>query len=201
LRLHSLCNILSNERMCLSFTNADGPRQRSHSHVPVLQDSWPYFTVSDSRLPQPGGPGPCIYISQEQGGPVIPRGTGFPFRRLLRLAGLRWRYSNPPQHGVTMLCLIRARCIASGRTAQKTSSLNYFYFWVFTLSWPNNGWRILLSYSVMSQRYYMFVISGILYIALTTSELLWNLMKKFTVNFEIYQTELWLIMSANSMRY
>jgi hypothetical protein len=23
----------------------------------------------------------------------------FPFRRLLRLAGLRWRYSNPPPHG------------------------------------------------------------------------------------------------------
>jgi hypothetical protein len=25
----------------------------------------------------------------------------FPFRRLLRLAGLRWRYSNPPPHGKT----------------------------------------------------------------------------------------------------
>jgi hypothetical protein len=28
--------------------------------------------------------------------PVIPPGTGFFLRRLLRLAGLRWRYSNPP---------------------------------------------------------------------------------------------------------
>jgi hypothetical protein len=37
--------------------------------------------------PQPGGPGPCIYASQCQGGPVILPGTGFPFRRLLR-----WRY-------------------------------------------------------------------------------------------------------------
>jgi hypothetical protein len=36
----------------------------------------------------------------EQGGPVIPQGTGFPFRRLLRLAGLRWRYSNPPPRGL-----------------------------------------------------------------------------------------------------
>jgi hypothetical protein len=26
-------------------------------------------------------------------------GTGFRFPRLLRLAGLRWRYSNPPPHG------------------------------------------------------------------------------------------------------
>jgi hypothetical protein len=39
------------------------------------------------RLPQPGGPGPRIYIPQEQGGPVIPPGTGFPLCRLLRLAG------------------------------------------------------------------------------------------------------------------
>jgi hypothetical protein len=38
------------------------------------------------------------YFPQEQGGPVIPQGTGFPFRRLLRLAGLQWRYSNPPPH-------------------------------------------------------------------------------------------------------
>jgi hypothetical protein len=75
------------------------PRQRSHSWVRVAQDSWPYFTVSDSRLPQPGGPRPHIYIPQEQGGPVIPPGTVFSFRRLLRLARLRWRYSNPPPRG------------------------------------------------------------------------------------------------------
>jgi hypothetical protein len=40
------------------------------------------------RLPQPGGPGPRIYIPQEQGGPDISLGTGFPFRRLLRLTVL-----------------------------------------------------------------------------------------------------------------
>jgi hypothetical protein len=59
------------------------------------------FTVSDLRLPQPGGPGPRIYIPQEHDGPVIPPSTGFPFRRLLRLARLRWRYSNPPPRGRT----------------------------------------------------------------------------------------------------
>jgi hypothetical protein len=32
-----------------------------------------------------------------RGGPVIPPGTGFPFRHLLQLAGLRWRYSPPPR--------------------------------------------------------------------------------------------------------
>jgi hypothetical protein len=50
--------------------------------------------------PNLGGSGPRIYIPQEQGGPVIPPGTEFPFRCLLRLAGLRWRYSNPPPHGI-----------------------------------------------------------------------------------------------------
>jgi hypothetical protein len=45
--------------MGLSFTIAVGLRQRIHSEVRVPQDSWPHFTVSDSRLPQPppaGGP-------------------------------------------------------------------------------------------------------------------------------------------------
>jgi hypothetical protein len=92
-----LCNILSDERIGLSFTIAAGPRQRIHSQVRVPQDS-SHFTVSDSRLPQPGEPGPGIYIRQEQGRPLLAPGTGFPFRRLLLLAGLRWRYSTPPPH-------------------------------------------------------------------------------------------------------
>jgi hypothetical protein len=89
--------------MGLSFTIAAGIRQRSHSRVRLPRHS-SYFTVSDPRLPQPGRPGPRIYITQEQGGPVIPPGIGFPFLRLLRLAGLRWRYSTPPPHGVSLLC-------------------------------------------------------------------------------------------------
>jgi hypothetical protein len=68
--------LLSDERTGLPFTIAAGPCQ------------------PDTRLPQPGGPDPHIYIPQEQGGPVIPPGTGFPFRHLLRLEGLWWRYSN-----------------------------------------------------------------------------------------------------------
>jgi hypothetical protein len=61
---------LSDERTGLSFTIAAGHRQRSHSRVRVPWDSGPHFTVSDSRLPQAGGP-------------VLPPSTGFPFRRLL----------------------------------------------------------------------------------------------------------------------
>jgi hypothetical protein len=34
---------------------------------------------------------------QEQGGPVISPGTGYPLCHLLRLSGLRWRYSDPPR--------------------------------------------------------------------------------------------------------
>jgi hypothetical protein len=55
---------LSDERTNMSFAIAAGPRQRSHSQVRVPRDSWPYFSVSDSRLPYPGGPGPRIYIPQ-----------------------------------------------------------------------------------------------------------------------------------------
>jgi hypothetical protein len=42
---------LADERTGLSFTTAAGPRQLSHSRVPVPWDSRTYFTVSDSRLP------------------------------------------------------------------------------------------------------------------------------------------------------
>jgi hypothetical protein len=54
-----------------------------------------------SRLPfpqeqgrQPSWSTRSIYAPQWQGAPVIPPGTGFPFRRLLRPAWLRWRCSN-----------------------------------------------------------------------------------------------------------
>jgi hypothetical protein len=33
---------------------------------------------------------------------LLSRIRDFPFRRLLRLAGSRWRYSNPPPHGLVV---------------------------------------------------------------------------------------------------
>jgi hypothetical protein len=48
-----------------------------------------HFLLSELRLPQPGGPGPHIYIPQEQGGPIISPDTGFPFDCFLWLAGLK----------------------------------------------------------------------------------------------------------------
>jgi hypothetical protein len=59
------------------FYNCCCLRQRSHCQVRVPRGSWPRFTVSDLRLPHPGGPGHCIYIPQELSGPVIPPGTAF----------------------------------------------------------------------------------------------------------------------------
>jgi hypothetical protein len=59
-----------------------------------------YYCLTWDSL-QLGGPGPRVYIPQEQGGPVIPQGTGFHFRCPSRLAGLQWRYSNSPPHGLT----------------------------------------------------------------------------------------------------
>jgi hypothetical protein len=38
-------------------------------------------------------------VPPEKGGPVVRRGAGFPFRCLLLLAGLRWKYSNPTPRG------------------------------------------------------------------------------------------------------
>jgi hypothetical protein len=90
---------LSDERTDLSFTIVAGPRQGSHSRVLGPRNSLSQFIVPHSRLPKPGGPIPRIYILQEQCSPVIPPGTGFPFRLLLRLSGLRWRYSNSPPRG------------------------------------------------------------------------------------------------------
>jgi hypothetical protein len=75
----ALAVIVSDERMGLSFTIAAGPRQRSHSQVRVPRDSWPHFTASVSRLPQPRGTGFCIYVPLEQSDKFIPPGTGFLF--------------------------------------------------------------------------------------------------------------------------
>jgi hypothetical protein len=72
--------------MDLSSAIAAVPRQRSYSQVRVPPDSWPNFTLSDSRLHQPGGPGPLVYITQEKCGTVVTSGTGFSLCRLLRMS-------------------------------------------------------------------------------------------------------------------
>jgi hypothetical protein len=66
------------------------------------------------------GPGPRIYIPQEQGGPVIHPGTGFPFHPLLRLAGLRGGIRLRLHPRLNYQLFWEPRYIASGRTQHKT---------------------------------------------------------------------------------
>jgi hypothetical protein len=72
--------------------------------------------------PQSGRPGPCIYIPQEQAGPVISPGTGFPFHCLLLFVGLRWRYSNSPPRWILTLKFFLPYMIYKNsiRTSQET---------------------------------------------------------------------------------
>jgi hypothetical protein len=82
---------LSEERMDLSFTTVSGPRQRSHSRIPSPAGLMTTFYCLRFETPLTWrATSPYLY----------PPGTGFPFRRLLRLAGIRWRYSQtPPSKG------------------------------------------------------------------------------------------------------
>jgi hypothetical protein len=107
--------LMCGERAGLSFTIAAGSNQRSHLRIRVLRGSWPYFTVSDSRFLQSWGPGRRIYIPQEQGGPVILSGTGFPFHRLLRLAGPRVRPHRNHCLEQLLYCCMFFRCLAMTR--------------------------------------------------------------------------------------
>jgi hypothetical protein len=127
------------ERTGLPFTIAAGHCQCSHSWVRVPRDLWSYIPVSDLRLPQPGGPGSHIYILQEQGGLVIPPGTGFPFRRLLRLEGLWWRYSNLLPRGVPLAVVSSYN--PQAMTTRKTCVTRHKYVFIGLL--PSNGCHIV----------------------------------------------------------
>jgi hypothetical protein len=130
------------------FTIAAGPRQRSHSQVRVPRDSWPSFTVSDSRLPQPVGSGPHMYIPQEQGGLVIPSGTGFPFVASYDSQGYGGAIRPRLHAGVTHSSLMAAspRYIASARTAQETPlTIVFLLMCACQLQpLPSNGYCIVL---------------------------------------------------------
>jgi hypothetical protein len=69
---------LSDERTALSFIIAAGTRQRSHSWVRVPLVSWPYFTVSYSRLTNLEGQVP-VFISPRTRWPSYTLGHLVPF--------------------------------------------------------------------------------------------------------------------------
>jgi hypothetical protein len=67
----------------------------------VQQDTWQYFTFSN-LWDSPNLEGQVLV--QEQVTPVILQGTEFSFRRLLRLARLRWKYFTRLHTVVSSLC-------------------------------------------------------------------------------------------------
>jgi hypothetical protein len=68
--------VSSDERMGLSFTIAAGPRQHSHSQVWVPRNSLAHFTVSDLRLPQPGGYVPVFIFPGNRVARLYPQVSG-----------------------------------------------------------------------------------------------------------------------------
>jgi hypothetical protein len=82
---------LFDERMGWSFKIAACPSWCSYSWVRVPLNSQTFDSLQLRR------PGPHIYIPQEQGGSVIPPGTGFPCCHLYNSQGSGGR--NPPPCG------------------------------------------------------------------------------------------------------
>jgi hypothetical protein len=68
----------------------------------------------------------------------------FPYLRLLRLAGLRWKYSTPPPHGISILHNWTILFNYFARTGQKTQPL-YCWEGVFTAPLYSKG-----SYSIVT---------------------------------------------------
>jgi hypothetical protein len=96
--------VLSDERMGLSFTIAAGPHQRIHSQVWVPQDSCPHFTVSDSRLPQPGVQVPVFISPRNRVAQLYPPALGSIFVALYDSQGYGGGCSNPPPHPEGPVC-------------------------------------------------------------------------------------------------
>jgi hypothetical protein len=95
--------------MGLLFTIAAGPRQRSHSQS-ESRGTLDHILLSQILdFPNLEGQVPVFISPRNRGGPVISPVTGFSFRRLLLLAGLRWRYSTSPPHGIEALSDISFR--------------------------------------------------------------------------------------------
>jgi hypothetical protein len=112
---------LSNVRTDLTVANPAGPHQHSHSLVRVPQDSSLNFSVWDSRLHQPGGLGPRIYIPQEQGGPVIPPGTWFPILRRFRVTVEVFEPA-PTQASITTIFLSQLHSLRADNIADNASN-------------------------------------------------------------------------------
>jgi hypothetical protein len=93
-----VCNLLYNRFWAL-------PEQSLLGQSPAELTTIFYCLIWDS--PNLEGQVP-VFISPRNKVAHYTPGTGFPFCRLLRLAGLRWRYSNAPPHRV---CVLIVECL------------------------------------------------------------------------------------------
>jgi hypothetical protein len=86
--------------MGLSFTIVDGPRQRNHSQVrvPGTHDHILLSQIRDSTDLEDQVP---VFISPGTGWPSYNPRHRVPFRRLLQIAGLRWRCLTSSPHKIT----------------------------------------------------------------------------------------------------
>jgi hypothetical protein len=65
----------------------------------------------------------------------------FPFRRLLRLAGSRWRYSTPPPHGSVSIVCSEHISNASGQTGKRILAQSQSYFTSGSYPPIGSSWR------------------------------------------------------------
>jgi hypothetical protein len=100
-----LWGALSDARTGLPFTSAASPHHCSPAGLMTILYCLRFETSQNWRAR-------CPYLyPTEIGWPSYPPGTGFPFRLLVRLAGPRWRYSNPPPQGL----LPNSSCIVASQ--------------------------------------------------------------------------------------
>jgi hypothetical protein len=78
-RLQPSCNILSTERMVSVVYNCCWPSPAQSFSGPSLAGLMTTFYCLIFEAPQPGGPGPRIFISQVLSGPVIPQALVYLF--------------------------------------------------------------------------------------------------------------------------
>jgi hypothetical protein len=112
---------LSNERTGLSFTTVSGPPQRSDSRIRIPQDSWSYFTVSDSRPPNLEGQVPYLYPSR----------TGWP--------GNSFPFSSPPTTRRATVEVFESASLGVGRV-RVSVTLRPAVYRQISSSWRQDPW-------------------------------------------------------------
>jgi hypothetical protein len=77
---------------------------------------------------QPGGPGSHTDIPRNRVAQLYPRALGSLFCRLLRLAGQRWRYSDPPPESVRVRVTV-SQSVCLGVEPNLGLLTRDFFFW------------------------------------------------------------------------